>query len=79
MLKMIKVLLESGNAYLSDGHVLFSVSSMPNYGKLSGMNLSEMIDGARVEVSDYKKEPADFVLCSVKNRRTRLAFRFWIW
>ena len=62
MLKMIKVLLESGNAYLSDGHVLFSVSSMPNYGKLSGMNLSEMIDGARVEVSDYKKEPADFVL-----------------
>ena len=62
MLKMIKVLLENGNAYLSDGHVLFSVSSMPNYGKLSGMNLSEMIDGARVEVSDYKKEPADFVL-----------------
>ena len=62
MLKMIKVLLESGNAYLSDDHVLFSVSSMPNYGKLSGMNLSEMIDGARVEVSDYKKEPADFVL-----------------
>ena len=62
MLKMIKVLLENGNAYLSDGHVLFSVSSMPNYGKLSGMNLNEMIDGARVEVSDYKKEPADFVL-----------------
>ena len=62
MLKMIKVLLENGNAYLSDGHVLFSVSSMPSYGKLSGMNLSEMIDGARVEVSDYKKEPADFVL-----------------
>ena len=55
MLKMIKVLLENGNAYLSDGHVLFSVSSMPNYGKLSGMNLSEMIDGARVEVSDYKR------------------------
>jgi len=62
MLKMIKVLLENGYAYLSDGHVLFSVSSMPSYGKLSGMNLSEMIDGARVEVSDYKKEPADFVL-----------------
>ncbi len=62
MLKMIKVLLENGNAYLSDGHVLFSVSSMTNYGKLSGMNLNEMIDGARVEVSDYKKEPADFVL-----------------
>ena len=62
MLKLIKTLMNNGNAYLANGHVLFSVSSMPDYGNLSGMNLNEMIDGARVEVAEYKKEPADFVL-----------------
>ena len=54
--------MNNGNAYLANGHVLFSVSSMPDYGNLSGMNLNEMVDGARVEVAQYKKEPADFVL-----------------
>ena len=62
MLKLIKTLMHNGNAYLTNGHVLFSVSSMPGYGNLSGMNLNEMVDGARVEVAQYKKEPADFVL-----------------
>ena len=62
MLKLIKTLMNNGNAYLANGHVLFSVSSMPGYGNLSGMNLNEMVDGARVEVAQYKKEPADFVL-----------------
>ncbi len=62
MLKLIKTLMNNGNAYLAKGHVLFSVSSMPDYGNLSGMNLNEMVDGARVEVAQYKKEPADFVL-----------------
>jgi len=62
MLKLIKTLVNNENAYLANGHVLFSVSSMPDYGNLSGMNLNEMVDGARVEVAEYKKEPADFVL-----------------
>jgi len=62
MLKLIKALMNNGNAYLSNGHVLFSVSSMSGYGSLSGMNLNEMVEGARVEVAEYKKEPADFVL-----------------
>ena len=62
MLKLIKALMNNGNAYLANGHVLFSVSSMSGYGSLSGMNLNEMVEGARVEVAEYKKEPADFVL-----------------
>ena len=62
MLKLIKALMNNGNAYLANGHVLFSVSSMSGYGNLSGMNLNEMVEGARVEVAEYKKEPADFVL-----------------
>ena len=46
----------------ADGHVLFDVPSMPDYGKLSRRPLDEMIAGARVEVAPYKKGPMDFVL-----------------
>ena len=62
MLKIIKTLVENKNAYYSNKHVFFSVSSMSEYGSLSGMKLDEMIDGARVEVNSLKKEPGDFVL-----------------
>jgi len=62
MLSIISKLIESGHAYISEKHVLFSVSSMPEYGKLSGRSLNEMIDGARVEIGEYKKNPADFIL-----------------
>ena len=62
MLKIIKTLIENNNAYYSNGHVFFSVSSMSMYGSLSGMKLNEMIDGARVEVNNFKREPGDFVL-----------------
>ena len=50
------------DAYAADGHVLFNVPSMPDYGKLSGHNRDELIAGARVEIAPYKKDPADFVL-----------------
>ncbi|MEK9901609.1 MAG: DUF815 domain-containing protein, partial [Rhodospirillaceae bacterium] len=50
------------NAYAAEGHVLFHVLSMPDYGKLSGRNRDEMIAGARVEVAPYKRDPSDFVL-----------------
>jgi len=62
MKEMIEVLVEQGNAYAAEGHVLFDVASMPEYGKLSGRSLDEMIAGARVEVAPYKKSPMDFVL-----------------
>ena len=62
MIAMTRVLIEKGHAYVAEGHVLFSVSSMADYGKLSGRNRDEMIAGARVEVAPYKKDPADFVL-----------------
>ena len=42
--------------------MLFSVPSMPDYGKLSKRPLEEMIAGARVEVAPYKRDPMDFVL-----------------
>ncbi|MSO67510.1 MAG: cysteine--tRNA ligase [Pseudolabrys sp.] len=59
---LIERLVKSGHAYVAEDHVLFSVPSMPEYGKLSGRPLDEMIAGARVEVASYKKDPQDFVL-----------------
>ena len=62
MIALVEKLIETGHAYAADGHVLFQVSTMVDYGKLSGRNRDEMIVGARVEVAPYKKDPADFVL-----------------
>jgi cysteinyl-tRNA synthetase len=59
---LIERLLKSGNAYVAEDHVLFSVSSDPDYGELSHRSLDEMIAGARVEVAPYKRDPTDFVL-----------------
>lgn len=62
MVAMIEVLIGKGHAYEAEGHVLFNVPSMANYGELSRRSLDDMIAGARVEVAPYKKHPADFVL-----------------
>ena len=62
MIKLVEKLLENGHAYIAEKQVLFDVNSMPNYGFLSGRSMKEMLAGARVEVADYKKNPADFIL-----------------
>src|SRR5690348_18234902 len=62
MIAMIERLIEHGNAYEAQGHVLFSVPSDPEYGVLSKRDRDAMIAGARVEVVPYKRDPADFVL-----------------
>ena len=62
MIAIIERLIEGGHAYAADGHVLFSVPSMPDYGRLSRRPLDEMIAGARVDVAPYKKGDMDFVL-----------------
>jgi cysteinyl-tRNA synthetase len=62
MKAMIERLVDMGCAYVAEDHVLFHVASMPDYGKLSGRSLDEMVAGARVEVAPFKKDPMDFVL-----------------
>jgi cysteinyl-tRNA synthetase len=62
MIAMIERLIAAGHAYAAEGHVLFNVPSMADYGRLSGRNREDMIAGARVEVAPYKRDPADFVL-----------------
>lgn len=66
MAKLIEDMIERGLAYVSAGEVLFDVAAYDGdsgrYGALSGRNLSDMIAGARVEVAENKRHPADFVL-----------------
>ena len=62
MVALIERLVARGHAYAAEGHVLFSVPSMEDYGRLSRRSRDELIAGARVEVAPYKKDPADFVL-----------------
>ena len=67
MIEMTSSLLSKGFAYESDGHVYFSVSSYKDYGKLSNKNLDELRAGFRINVSDLKKNPMDFVLWKPSN------------
>ena len=62
MVAMIEGLIAKGHAYAAEGHVLFDVRSYPEYGRLSGRSVDDMIAGARVEVAPYKRDPMDFVL-----------------
>ena len=62
IIDMIETLIAGGHAYEAEGHVLFHVPSDPDYGCLAKRSLEDMLDGARVEVAPYKKDPKDFVL-----------------
>jgi cysteinyl-tRNA synthetase len=62
MIELISGLVTSGHAYVSGGDVLYDSKSFKSYGKLSGKNLEELMEGARVEKNDTKKNPTDFVL-----------------
>jgi cysteinyl-tRNA synthetase len=62
MVTLIQALVANNCAYVAEGHVLFRVDAMPDYGKLARRSLDEMIAGARVEVAPYKDNPMDFVL-----------------
>jgi cysteinyl-tRNA synthetase len=66
MVALIEKLIAAGAAYVSAGEVLFDVpryeANGGDYGALSGRALDDLLAGARVEVADNKKSPADFVL-----------------
>jgi cysteinyl-tRNA synthetase len=63
IIAMIEALLARGYAYVADdGDVLYSVSRFDGYGRLSGKKLADLRAGARVEVSEAKHDPLDFVL-----------------
>jgi len=62
IIAMIEELIEKGCAYESAGHVFFAANTSKDYGKLSKKNIDDLITGARVQVNEDKKSPADFVL-----------------
>ena len=64
MISMIERLLEKGFAYREDdGSVYFNISSFPNYGRLTQINISEQRTGDRVMEDEYDKDaPQDFAL-----------------
>lgn len=62
IIDIIERLIERGHAYAAEGHVLFAVDSMKDYGQLSRRNIDDMLAGARVDVAAYKRHPMDFVL-----------------
>jgi len=67
IIAFIKGLVDSGYAYASGGDVYFSIQAFKNYGSLSKHNLEDLKVGSRVEVSDIKKDPLDFVLWKGNN------------
>jgi cysteinyl-tRNA synthetase len=62
MIKLIQTLVDKGVAYLSGGDVYYRVDAFKNYGRLSKRDLSVESAGIRVEVSELKENPLDFVL-----------------
>ena len=62
MIQMIENLLVKKFAYIKDGNVYFNVNKFKDYGKLSNKNPKELISGSRVEISELKNNPLDFVL-----------------
>ena len=62
MIEMTSSLISKGFAYENLGHVYFAINSFKNYGKLSNKKLEELKAGSRIEISELKKNPMDFVL-----------------
>lgn len=62
IIEIIQKLIDKGFAYESDGDVYFAVEKFTEYGKLSKKRLDDLVAGARVEIREHKKHPADFAL-----------------
>ena len=62
IIEFIEGLIEKDAAYNVNGNVYFDISKAKNYGKLSKKNIEELMSGARIEVSEEKKNPIDFAL-----------------
>jgi len=70
MIALCEKLIAGGHAYVAEGHVLFSVTSFADYGKLSGRNQDELLAGARIDVAPYKRDAGDFVLWKPSDAQT---------
>ncbi len=62
IINLVSSLIDKGHAYVSDGDVYFDVVSFSGYGKLSGQSLDDLKAGARIDVTEIKRNPEDFAL-----------------
>lgn len=63
IIHLVETLIEKGHAYaVENGDVYFSVRSFSGYGKLSGQNIDDLENGARVDPTEQKRDPLDFAL-----------------
>lgn len=62
IISYIDNLVKTGNAYVNDGDVYFRVNNIKDYGVLSGIDVEDLINGARIATSDKKESPIDFTL-----------------
>ena len=62
MIDIVKILIDKGYAYVSNGDVYYRVSKFRKYGDLSKQNIDDLESGARVEASEKKENPLDFAL-----------------
>lgn len=67
IIRYIEELVKLGAAYEIDGDVYFRVSKIKEYGKLSGINVEDLMVGARIEENSKKESPLDFVLWKKTN------------
>ncbi len=61
-IELVQKLLANGAAYEVNGSVYFDVSQYAEYGKLSGRKVEEQMAGARLDIIEEKRHPADFAL-----------------
>ncbi len=62
MIDFVSDLCKKGYGYETSDGIYFDISKFPAYGKLSRLNIEDQLAGARVEVNDEKRHPADFAL-----------------
>ena len=74
MIEFVKVLEEKGIAYNVDGNVYFDITKAKDYGKLSRKNIDDLRAGARIDISDEKKNPLDFALWKKRKDETEPAW-----
>ena len=74
MIEFVKILEEKGIAYNVDGNVYFDITKAKDYGKLSRKNIEDLRAGARIDVSDEKKNPLDFALWKKRKDETEPAW-----
>ncbi len=68
IIEIIQKLIDNGFAYEKDGDVYFEVKKYKDYGKLSNQKIEELELGARIDVSEIKKNPMDFALWKKKKK-----------